>query len=170
MCMNITHYTGLWFEDHTHFEYESVNLEIDLCEYCSRTNGLCGLVVRTFVTRYGIRVRGLWGSQVWILSETIFHTTFGRTKVQVISKFIVNFHLYQGRKRSKINMFSDSIAKNCLTIKAHCYRRSKNWCFLIHRLWRNQKSIKTADLSQDYAKWPELDISIWSYWPADQNW
>ena len=35
-------------------------------------SGLCGLVVRTFVTSYGIRLRGLWGSQVRILSETNF--------------------------------------------------------------------------------------------------
>ena len=50
-----------------------VNVSIDTAV---EPSGLCGLVVRTFVARYGTRLLGLWGSQVRILSEANFSHIF----------------------------------------------------------------------------------------------
>ena len=82
MYVNITHYTDLWFEDHTHLRIYSINeLGKWICVNVSidtavEPSGLCGLVVRTFVARYGTRLLGLWGSQVRILSEANFSHIF----------------------------------------------------------------------------------------------
>ena len=78
----IQYYTELWFEDHTHLrtyiinelgKWICVNVSIDTAV---EPSGLCGLVVRTFVARYGTRLLGLWGSQVRILSEANFSHIF----------------------------------------------------------------------------------------------
>ena len=74
--------TDLWFEDHTHLRTYSINeLGKWICVNVSidtavEPSGLCGLVVRTFVARYGTRLLGLWGSQVRILSEANFSHIF----------------------------------------------------------------------------------------------
>ena len=70
-----------------------MNISIDTAV---EPSGLCGLVVRTFVTRYGIRLRGLWGSQVRILSEANVSHIFRNRNFQVNSQIssILSIHKY----------------------------------------------------------------------------
>ena len=78
------HYSiDLWFEDHTRLHAYNINELgngfVNTCisiDTAVKPSGLCGLVDRTFVTKYSIRLRGLLGSQVRILTDTNFSHIF----------------------------------------------------------------------------------------------
>ena len=73
----------------------------------SRISGLCGLVVRTFVTRIDTRLRGYGGrgfeSRQWPNFSHIFKVLFVESNLELnISKFILNFQIYKVTKPSHL--------------------------------------------------------------------
>ena len=84
----------------------------------SRISGLCGLVVRTFVTRIDTRLRGYGGrgfeSRQWPSFSHIFKVLFGESNLELnISKFILNFQIYRfsTRFRDKLAALPKEILK-----------------------------------------------------------
>ena len=64
-------------------------------------------------------------------------------------------------------MFFNSITKNCLAIKAHCYRKIQTWVYIQHTMFVTVSIL--GFLFREY-RTPELDISIGSDLPGDSNW